>query len=403
MNRLVQFSTGVAPAEVAWRAATKHGAENVTLLERPVPSTIPFRQLPRTAAITVFIPAHNEEASISATILSLRKQTHMPARIVVIADNCTDGTGAIAASLGVSVFRTASNTAKKAGALNQALTRVLPELPPDDLVIVMDADSLLSYDWLRAASRRLLSRPAVGAVCGVFLGEPGSGLAGQLQRNEYWRYARTVQRRPQPPVLSGTGTMFRVSALREVARERGRRLPGIPGEFYSSQSITEDDEITLALKTLGHLCVPVLECHTTTEVMPTFRALWRQRVRWQKGALSDLSAYGFTKTTGPYWLRQAGIHAGIFASLFCWTVIVSAFAHDPVFNPAWTTGILGLNFIERLWTVRRAGLQGMLLSALMAPEFGYDIFRMGVFTWSAVAAIARIDVTWGHVVKEPAR
>jgi hypothetical protein len=42
--------------------------------------------------------------------------------------------------------------------------------------------------------------------------------------------------------------LFRASSLREVARERGHRLPGTPGEYYSSDSLTEDDEITLALK-----------------------------------------------------------------------------------------------------------------------------------------------------------
>ncbi len=365
--------------------------------------TVPFLAVSPTAAVTVFIPAHNEAATIGATLASLRNQTMLPARIIVVADNCTDETALIAAANGAGVFTTHGNTAKKAGALNQALTRVLPELPPRDLVLVMDADSLLSSDWLRASSQRLADWPKVGAVCGVFLGEPGAGLVGQLQRNEYWRYARTVQRRPQAPVLSGTGTLFRVSALREVARERGRRLPGRPGEFYSSLSITEDDEITLALKTLGHRCMPALGCHTTTEVMPTWRDLWTQRVRWQRGALGDLSAYGFSKVTGPYWLRQAGIYAGLLASLFCWVVIVAAFTHQPGFNWAWTAGILGVNFAERLWTVRHARWQGMLLSALMMPEFGYDVFRMGVFIWSAVAAIARFEIAWGHLAREAAK
>ena len=31
-------------------------------------------------------------------------------------------------------------------------------------------------------------------------------------------------------MLSGTGTMFRAAVLREVARERGKRLPGRPFE-----------------------------------------------------------------------------------------------------------------------------------------------------------------------------
>jgi cellulose synthase/poly-beta-1,6-N-acetylglucosamine synthase-like glycosyltransferase len=353
--------------------------------------------------ITVFIPAHNEQASIEATLRSLRKQTKLPTRVIVVCDNCTDDTAAIAAAHGAFVFNTVGNKAKKAGALNQALTRMLPSLHGDDLVLVMDADSLLSAGWLRSASASLDRNSVVGAVCGVFLGEPGGGIIGQLQRNEYWRYARTVQRRPQAPVLSGTGTLFRVSALREVARERGRRLPGTRGEFYSRTSITEDDEITLALKTLGHRCIPADGCHTTTEVMPTWPDLWRQRVRWQKGALGDLWAYGLSRVTASYWLRQLAIYAGLAVSIACWWIIITGIAHNPGFNVAWTAGILGVNFVERLWTVRRAGPWGMLLSILMIPEFLYDIFRMGVFIRALVDALMGRDIAWGHVNRQAAQ
>ena len=48
--------------------------------------------------ITVLIPAHNEEGCISETLASLRSQSVPPARIVVVADNCTDAT--VAASRG---------------------------------------------------------------------------------------------------------------------------------------------------------------------------------------------------------------------------------------------------------------------------------------------------------------
>jgi len=108
----------------------------------------------------------------------------------------------------------------------------------------------------------------------------------QLQRNEFVRASRMVGRRSDLWVLSGTGTMFRASVLREVARERGRTLPGTPGEFYSSRSITEDYEMTLALKTLGFRCLCAPGCTASTELMPTWQHLFRQRLRWQSGTLT---------------------------------------------------------------------------------------------------------------------
>src|SRR5258708_2553979 len=141
----------------------------------------PHRMRAARDTITVFIPAHNEAASIGATLRSLQRQTRLPTQIVVVCDNCTDDTAAIAARHGAFVFNTVGNKAKKAGALNQALTRMLPSLRGDDLVLVMDADSLLSDDWLRSASATLDRRSVVGAVRAGCLGEPGGGLIGQMQ------------------------------------------------------------------------------------------------------------------------------------------------------------------------------------------------------------------------------
>jgi poly-beta-1,6-N-acetyl-D-glucosamine synthase len=363
-------------------------------------TTIRFRRPRRIvdpAKVYVLIPAHNESGTITPTLESLRKQTLPPRQVIVVCDNCTDATEHKAARAGARTFRTYRNTGKKAGALNQALSRLLPTLNDDDLVLVMDADSQLNEGWLEEAELMLRFHRRVGAVCGVFVGEPGHGLAVDLQRNEYVRYARTVYRRRQAPVLSGTGTLFRASALAEVASERGRLLPGVQGEYYNSQSITEDNEITLALKTLGHRCLPGPGCVTVTEVMPTFRDLYRQRMRWQQGALSDLRRYGFTRVTFMYWARQAALYAGFCAALFCWAVMGWSMAVHPGINVGWTIGIMGISFLERLWTVRKAGLKGMVLSALMLPEFGYDVFRMVVFFRSLSAELRQRQVAWNHL------
>lgn len=347
--------------------------------------------------IYVVIPAHNEGNTIRQTLASLRDQTLPAHHVIVACDNCTDDTEVNAAREGAQTFRTYRNTGKKAGALNQVLSRLLPTLTPDDLVLVMDADSQLNDCWLEKAEIILRRHRSVGAVCGIFLGEKSRGLAVELQRNEYVRYARTVYRRRQAPVLSGTGTLFRAPALREVAMERGRWLPGTRGEYYNSETITEDNEITLALKTLGFRCVPGAGCVTVTEVMPTFADLYRQRLRWQKGALSDLRRYGFTRVTFMYWLRQAALYAGFCASVACWLIMGGSMAVHPGINVAWTVGILGVNFVERLWTVRKVGLKGTVISALVLPEFGYDVFRMVVFFKALVAELRRRDVAWHHL------
>ncbi len=357
------------------------------------------RREPRVGHVLVLIPAHNEAASIAHTLRSLQEQTTPPAEIVVVCDNCTDATAAISTANGARVMTTVGNTKKKAGALNQALECVLPQVARDDLILAMDADSQLCSDWIERAVASISRNQKIGAVCGVFLGESGAGLIGQFQRNEYFRYARQVGRRNQAPVLSGTGTLFRVRALREVARERGKRLPGAPGQCYTTISITEDNEITLALKTIGYRCWSVQGCNTLTEVMPTWADLFRQRLRWQRGTLTDLRTYGLSVVTVGYWLKQIFIYLAIAATIGTWIIMCLSFRQDLAVNIPWSIAVGSLTLLERLITVRKAGIWGILLALVLIPEFCYDLFKLSFFLRALYDNMRRRDVFWNHVVK----
>ena len=343
------------------------------------------------------IPAHNEETSIGDTIRSLQRQSLAPSQIFVVCDNCTDDTAGVAAAAGARVITTVGNTARKAGALNQALTVIIPALSANDLVLVMDADSHISGEWIEYAAGLFRDRPDAGSVCGVFFGDPGAGLIGQLQRNEYFRYAREVYRHRQAPVLSGTGTLFRASALLRLSEERGGSLPGDRGDFYDSHALTEDNEITLAMKVLGFQCLAGEGCVTVTEVMPNWRLLWKQRLRWQQGTLSDLRRYGVNRVTLPYWAKQARLYGMFLISIACWAIMALAAVQHPGFNLLWTTAILAVSFLERLWNVRKAGPAGILLSILTLPELLYDVFRMAVFFRAFADAATGRDAGWEHL------
>ena len=271
--------------------ARRSSDEAVTPLAPGVVMAATQGQYAGPVTVTVLIPAHNEADCISATLTSLISQSHSPERIVVVADNCTDDTVGIAQRMGVDVIESQDNAFKKAGALNQALARVLPGQGDNDLVMVMDADTTLDAGFLEAAVRRMTDDRGLMAIGGLFYGEQGAGLIGQFQRNEYIRYAREMRRRRgRVFVLTGTASIFRPVALRTVAAERGRSLPGVPGDVYDTVVLTEDNELTLALKSLGALLISPGECTVVTEVMPTWQALWSQRLRWQRGALENLGS-----------------------------------------------------------------------------------------------------------------
>jgi cellulose synthase/poly-beta-1,6-N-acetylglucosamine synthase-like glycosyltransferase len=351
--------------------------------------------------VTVVIPAHNEAATLPTTLEALARQTRHADRVIVVADNCTDATASIARDMGHEAFATVDNVHKKGGALNQVLGRLLPLASPRDVILVMDADTSLAPEFIEAATRHLESDPELAAVGGVFYGEPGGGLIGQFQRNEYTRYSLQIrQRRGRVFVLTGTATMFRAEALLDVAAARGVFIPGEPGQVYDTAALTEDNELTLALKSLGATMMSPRECYVVTEIMPTWGDLWRQRQRWQRGALENLSAYGFTAATLRYWGQQLGIGYGTVALNSALTLMLITFlAVDTwIWFPFWT--LVGALFLaERVLTAWQGGWRARLLALTLLPELLYDVFLQAVFINSLWKITTGSTAEWGHVDK----
>ena len=362
--------------------------------------------------VTVLIPAHNEEASLAATLTSLQAQSHRPERIVVVADNCTDSTVAIARRAGVEVEESIGNALKKAGALNQVLRRLLPGQGDNDLVMVVDADTVLDDGFLAAAVSRMTVDRALMAIGGLFYGQEGFGLLGQFQCNEYIRYAREMRRRRgRVFVLTGTAALFRPLALRTVAASRGSSIPGAHGDVYDTAALTEDNELTIALKSLGGLMISPEQCTVVTEVMPTWRTLWAQRLRWQRGALENLGAYGITPTTIRYWAQQLGIGYGVVSlSSYLVLIFLMAFSLDSwIWFPFWA-GLGGLFAMERVVTVWRGGWRARLLGLALVPELVFATFLNVVYVKGILDISFGRQASWKHVQhslpeaeREPAR
>lgn len=340
----------------------------------------------RFGRLTALLPAHNEEDTIGAALASLASQSEPPHEIIVVADNCTDDTAAVARRFGASVFTTQNNEYKKAGALNQVLDDLLERLASDDLILVMDADSMLDPTFIGggravlespAGTRAARGGPVLGGIGGTFLGSPGGGLLGAFQRNEYARYARDVRRlQGKALVLTGTASIFPVSVLREVVVARRDGL--IPdrsdaGAVYDVHVLTEDNELSLALMHLGYGILAPRECTLETEVMLTWGDLGRQRLRWKRGALENISDYGLTRVTFSYWLRQLLSVLGLIATVLYLSAVVWGLVAGFQVHPFWLAVSIVFS-IERIVTVRSRGWRQMLLAAPLVIEIFYDLF-----------------------------
>jgi cellulose synthase/poly-beta-1,6-N-acetylglucosamine synthase-like glycosyltransferase len=241
-------------------------------------------------------------------------------------------------------------------------------------------------------------------VGGVFYGEGGGGLVGQLQRNEYTRYQRDISRRQgRVFVLTGTASLFRTYALKAVADSRGDLLPGEPGRVYDTLALTEDNEMTLSLRSLGAQIVSPMQCRVITGVMPTWRALWRQRMRWERGALENIGAYGLTRATIRYWFQQMAIGYGVIAlNAYLLLLLITLLAADS-FQFAWFWLGIGLIFVvERVATVWAAGWKGRLLALPLLIEIVYELVQQAAYVKSLFDIASSRSAGWNYVPREPA-
>jgi len=100
---------------------------------------------PRTVVV---VPAHNEETGIRVTLAQLRAEADEVAQILVVADNCSDGTARIARDCGVEVIERNDESRRGKGfALGFAQAHLSTD--PPAVVVVIDADCFIDRDSLR--------------------------------------------------------------------------------------------------------------------------------------------------------------------------------------------------------------------------------------------------------------
>ncbi len=367
--------------------------------EEVIHQTLMVRPGRRALRIVAIIPAYQEANVIVQTIASLQAQTVLPSLILVAANNCTDGTEQVACEAGATVYLVEGNRDKKAGALNRTLEMLDPVLDDADMVLVADADTQLTPDFIEVALRYHRDYTFVGGVGGAFEGRPTKTIIGTLQQMEYYRYLGQIKRYGSEAfVLSGTGCLFLMEALRTVkrARQEGELIP-LGASFYDTHSLTEDNEMTLALKTLGYRCMSPEDMRTTTDVMDSVKTLHDQRDRWYLGALWNLRHYGTKmpwRMRYVYWRQQAGLLVSalgmvLFVAL---SIIMVGVLHQ--FALSWFyLGLTVFVVFERLMSVWKMGLKARLL-VLTGVDQLYSMLLTSFFALALIKCLRGNKGDW---------
>lgn len=338
--------------------------------------------------ITAIVPAHNEEKSIVNTVNSLKEQVD---QIIVACDNCTDHTFKNSIETGAQVFATKHNTARKAGALNQALERYVNWNKKDQYIFICDADTIISKNWVKRA-KTLIETGGYDAIGSIFKGDADRNSMLQFcQQMEWCRYSNQIKRRQKVFVLTGTASMISARSFEKVHE--------MNGYYYDENSITEDFSLTLDLKKIGAKIISPMSCSCTTEIMPTWRLLFLQRRRWYLGALQQTTRRKWDRVLFPYVTQQFMLILSVFAFMSLIAFTTYLMLHDMlIFNFLWL--FVGIIFaLERVVTVWNQDRESKLFAAMLFPELIYSFFLQVAYIGAWLQLVFGSIGTWHHVTE----
>ena len=254
----------------------------------PVPGALP--------STTVIVAAHNEASSLPITLAALLAQTAAADIVLIADDGSTDGTatllegsyGLVSAPGRLSAASVTHPSLRwlqlphggKAQALNVACA-----LTETELVLTVDADTLLDPRALLAMRRAFAADPRLVAATGVLTPLCGPSTQGRLlQWFQTYEYVRNFlsryawMRTDGLLLISGAFACYRRLALLAVGG-------------FDPDCMVEDYELTHRLRDhagrtgqVWHTAV-IGDAHARTDAPSTVAAFLRQRQRWFGGFL----------------------------------------------------------------------------------------------------------------------
>ena len=228
----------------------------------------------RSLKFDVIVPAHNEASVIERTVASL-KRLDWPAdhfRVLVIADNCTDSTPALAQAAGAIVLERSNALERGKGYALQFAFDSSSKHGWADALVVIDADAEASPNLLEAFAARIAQgEHAIQAHYGI------------LNPFDSWRTR----------LITIAKASFHI--VRSRARERLGLSCGIRGNGwcvtqellrqvpYRAFSLTEDLEYGITLGLAGYRVAYADEAHSDADMVSGDNVASKQRQRWESG------------------------------------------------------------------------------------------------------------------------
>jgi cellulose synthase/poly-beta-1,6-N-acetylglucosamine synthase-like glycosyltransferase len=312
--------------------------------------------------VVFLIPAHNESSGIADTVCNVLAQLRAGDRLLVVADNCSDDTAALARAAGAEVSERQHSTDRGKGyALAHGVAQLRAD--PRDVVIILDADCRLGRNCIDQLAQHCHATARPVQALDLMYSPPG---AGQLQRMSEFAWRIKNHARPRgaalwriPCPLMGTGMAFPWAVIKDAP--------------LASGSIVEDMRLGADLTLAGKAAVFLESALVTSEFPEHAAASDQQRKRWEHGHLGVMLSFiprllwqGITRG------RVAALGQALDLSIPPLALLAAAVV-------AWSALLLVAAFMTAnlLWALVAAGLcSAMVLSVSLGWwGFGRDLLR----------------------------
>jgi cellulose synthase/poly-beta-1,6-N-acetylglucosamine synthase-like glycosyltransferase len=327
---------------------------------------------PSETRFVVLVPAHDEELLIEQTVRGIL-DADVAGRVdlVVIADNCSDGTAEIARSSGARCLERKDETRKgKPYALDWAIRQL--DLADYDALVIIDADTRIHKDFFSAMSGHL------GRGSKVL-----QGYFGVLNPDQNWLtrlslLPATLKFKLHFPgkellglscPLAGNGMCFAIDVIKRYG--------------WNAYSLTENWEYWAMLTLEGLVVSSARDAVIYSQVAKSLDAAQSQRLRWMRGRIDVARSYGRRLLLAGL-LEPSAVKLDAFVELSKPThalLLLWSLAYLAITGLAWS--------LDRAY-VAPATLAAAILVAYFIPLFSaFVLDRPPLKTWLALLMVPR--------------
>lgn len=238
--------------------------------------------------VSILIPAYNEELVIERCLESVIRSKYRKIETFVVSDHSKDKTEHLVRRFiadhpehNIRLITRRQNQGKA-----KALNYVLQNYELGELVMTLDADSLLTPTTVGNAVAYFVDDSVVGVAANVRIIEDPSVL-NLLQLFEYmvaYRTKKFYSVAKAEFIIGGVGSVYRYDTIKEFG-------------YYDALSVTEDIGLSMKIMAADSKNIRLVygsDVIAYTESVQDVRGLFRQRYRWKYGMLQNLFNYSRT-------------------------------------------------------------------------------------------------------------